>query len=180
MPFAARFVEQTDAVAEGDERHGDPRSSWFEYRKEAARIPGDLSILHDRFERRLLRLRNDPNVRPRCSPSVRIRLLRVIVGDGGRDDDILPGLPVGRRGDPVRRGELQRIERRAAPRRSCGRSSSEVDEDQLDPLVGPDDEDVADRLVVRRGPAFGCPRPTTPAACSEALEIFRSVSAING
>src|SRR4051812_6354886 len=56
------------------------------------------------------RLRNDPDVRLRRLPALRIRLLRLVVGDGPGDDHVVALLPLRRRCNLVRRGQLQRID----------------------------------------------------------------------
>ena len=84
-----------------------------------------------------------------------------------------------RRRHLVLRRELQRVDH-AQHLVEVPAGGHRIDDDQLDLLVGPDDEDVADGLVVGGGAALGqCPR-ARPAACRTALEIFRSVSPIIG
>ena len=51
---------------------------------------------------------------------------------------------------------------------------------QLDLLVGTDDEDVADGLVVGRGPPFGRDPGVEAGSMPYSLEIVRSVSPIIG
>ena len=75
-------------------------------------------------KRASLRLRNDPDIGLRRFPTARKLLLCFVVLDGRHDDHVLTLLPVHRRRDFVLRGELNRVEQRAAPRRSCGRCSS--------------------------------------------------------
>src|SRR5262245_37770836 len=61
-----------------------------------------------RPRRRLLRLRNDPDVGLRRFP-VAEGFLRLVVGDGAGDDHVLALLPVDGGGHLVLRGELQRV-----------------------------------------------------------------------
>ena len=148
----------------------------------------DHSCLHRRLPLRA-RLVSQTLQRPGCGtmrmygrgalPSLRIGLLRVLVGDRAGDDDVFARLPVDRRRHLVRRGELQRVDH---PQHlvEVPAGGHRVDDDQLDLLVGSDDEDVADRLVVRGGPSFRCPFESTPAACPYSFEIVRSVSPIIG
>src|SRR4051812_35829563 len=58
----------------------------------------------------LARLRHDPDIRSRRAPATRVRLLRVLVGDRARDDDVVALLPVHRSCHLVLRGELHRVD----------------------------------------------------------------------
>ena len=73
---------------------------------------------------RQLGLRDDPDVRLRRLPAVRVRLLRLVVGDRARDDHVVAVLPVDRRRRPCAWRSAAASRSRAGPRRSCGRSSS--------------------------------------------------------
>src|SRR5205085_1401772 len=59
-----------------------------------------------RARRSLLRLRDDAQVGLERLPAGGKLLLRLLVGHGGRDDDVLARLPVNRRGDRVLRRQL--------------------------------------------------------------------------
>src|SRR5215204_6589939 len=96
------------------------------------------------------RLRHDPQVWPRRLPTLGVNALRLIIRDRAGDDHVLAVLPVHGRRNPVLGGELQGVDHpddlvEVAARRH------RINQDELDLLVGPDDEDVADGLVVRRG-----------------------------
>src|SRR5580693_2908823 len=58
----------------------------------------------------LLHLRDGPKVRFMRFKSLRVLLLRRIVGNGSGDDDVLSRLPVNRCGDILTGSELQRVE----------------------------------------------------------------------
>src|SRR6202022_2793817 len=60
---------------------------------------------------KLLRLWHDPDVGLRRFPALRIDRLGLVVADGTRDDDVLALFPVGRGGDAMLGGHLQRIDR---------------------------------------------------------------------
>src|SRR5215211_6737991 len=96
----------------------------------------------------LQRLRNDADVRLRRFP-VTEDLLGFLVGDGAGDDDVFALLPVDRGRDPVRGGELQGVDHAQdlVEVATCGHG---IDENELELLVRPDDEDVAHGLVVSR------------------------------
>ena len=83
---------------------------------------------------RLLRLRNDPQVRLGRLPAVRILGLRLVVAHRPGDDHVLAALPVHRRGDLVLRGQLQRIEH-AQHLVEIAAGRHRIGEDQLDLLV---------------------------------------------
>src|ERR1700676_4515670 len=94
----------------------------------------------------LARLWYEPYVRAGLLPAIRVGLFGLVVGHRARDDDLLAPIPVDRRGDLVLRRELERIDHpqhlvEVAPCRH------RINEDQLDLLVRPDHEHVADRLV---------------------------------
>src|SRR4051794_31038769 len=91
-------------------------------------------------------LRHDPDVGLRRLPLAE-DLLGLVVGDRARDDHVLALLPVHRRGDLVLGGELERVDDAQHLVEVAARRHG-IDEDQLDLLVRPDDEDVADGLVV--------------------------------
>jgi hypothetical protein len=77
------------------------------------------------------------------------KILGLVVGDRPGDDDVLALLPVDGRRDPVLGGELERVDH-PEDLVEVAAGGHRVDEDELDLLVGPDDEDVADGLVVGR------------------------------
>src|SRR3982074_3791466 len=60
--------------------------------------------------RRSARLRNDPDVRPRGLPTLRVGLPGIVVGHRAGDDHLVALLPVDRRRDLVPGGQLQRVE----------------------------------------------------------------------
>ena len=95
------------------------------------------------------RLRHDPDVWLRRCPPFRILQARLVIAHRPGDDDVFTRLPVGRRGDFVRRGELKRVEY-AQHLVEVPAGGHRIHEHELDLLVGPDDEDVADRLIVGR------------------------------
>ena len=57
-----------------------------------------------------LRLRHDPQVRPRCLPALGYFVLRLIVGYRSGDDDVFALLPLRGRRDLVFRGQLERVD----------------------------------------------------------------------
>ena len=69
-------------------------------------------------------LRHDADVGLRGLPALRVKLLRFFIGNRAGEDNVFALLPVRRRGYAVLGGELQRVDRPAAPRRNCGRWSS--------------------------------------------------------
>src|SRR5580704_13505935 len=90
----------------------------------------------------LLRRRHDPDIGFRRLPALRIELLGLVVGHRAGEDDVLALLPVRRRRHAVLGGELQRVDDaqhfvEIAPR------GHRINQDQLDLLVRPDDEDIA-------------------------------------
>src|ERR1019366_476997 len=100
-----------------------------------------------------LRLRHDSDVGLRRLPALRILLLGVLVGHRAGDDHVLAMLPVHRSRDLVFGGELERVDH-AQHLVEIAAGGHRINEDQLDLLVGPDHEDVANRLVVG-GSALG-------------------------
>ena len=85
--------------------------------------------------------------------ALRVALLRVLVGDRGRDDHLFAGHPVGRRRDRLLRAELDRVEH-AQDLVEVAPGAHRVGHRHLDALVGADDEDRAHRLVGHRGAAL--------------------------
>src|SRR6188472_833455 len=82
-------------------------------------------------------------------PALRVNALSLVVSDRAGDNHVFSVLPVHRRRNPVLGGELERVDHpddlvEVAARRH------RINQDELDLLVGPDDEDVANGLVVRR------------------------------
>src|SRR5439155_9419691 len=77
----------------------------------ALRTAGPRAVNRQRRSRpSLLRLGHRPEIRLVRLEALRVLLLRVLVGHVRRDDDVLAGLPVHRRGDRVLRGELAGVE----------------------------------------------------------------------
>src|SRR5579872_4592522 len=106
----------------------------------------------------LFRLRHDPDVGLRRFPARGPNLLGFLVGDRARDDDVFALFPVRGRGHAMLRGHLQGIDD-AENFLEIATRGHRIDQHQLDFLVGPDDENVADRLVVGRragGDVAGC------------------------
>src|SRR5205085_250057 len=104
----------------------------------------------------LLRLRHHPDVRLRLLP-VAEDLPRLVVRDRAGDDHVLALLPVHGRRDAVLGSQLQRVDH-AQHLVEVAAGRHRVDENQLDLLVGPDHEDVTDRLVVGRRARSGIAR----------------------
>src|SRR5579885_1673536 len=99
-----------------------------------------------------LRLRHVPDIGSRRLESLRPDLLRLLVAHRTGNDHVLARLPVRRCRDAMLGGHLQRIEHTQDLVEVAARGHR-IDEDQLDLLVGSDDEHVAHRLVVvRRAP----------------------------
>src|SRR3954451_5481106 len=88
-----------------------------------------------------IRLRDDADVGLGRLPFTEL-LLASLVGDRAGDDHVIALLPVDRRGDLVLGGELERVDD-AQDLVEVAAGRHRIDEDQLDLLVGPDDEDVA-------------------------------------
>src|SRR5260370_40490631 len=103
------------------------------------------------------RLRHNPDIRPWRFPALRIDGFGLVVADRACDDDVLALFPVGRRRDAMLGGHLQRIDRAQDFLEIAARGHG-VDHDKLYLLVRPDDEDVADGLVVGRGARGGIAR----------------------
>src|SRR6516162_5241572 len=80
-------------------------------------------------------------------PALRIDLPGLLVRHRAGDDHLLAGLPVGWRCDLVLRQQLQRVEHAQHLVEITPRGHW-VDQNQLDPLVGTNDEYVAHGLVV--------------------------------
>ena len=106
--------------------------------------------------RRLLGLGHDPDVRLRWVPAARELLLRLVVGDRGGDDHVSPCFQF---------TGVATLCLAVSCRESMTRSTSSklrpvrhrVGEDELDLLVGADDEDRADGRVVGRVRSAGRP-----------------------
>src|SRR5262245_35880428 len=99
----------------------------------------------------LLRLSDEPQVGLHGFEAGGVRLLRLVVGDGGDDDDVLPLLPVHRRRHLVLRRELAGVEEpKHLVEVTAGRHR--VRQHGLDLLVRPDDEHRTYGRVVGRGP----------------------------
>ena len=115
----------------------------------------------------LLRLRHNPQVGTRRFPALRIDFLRIVIGDGARDDDILTRLPVHRRCDFVFGGELERVD---DPQHfieiAAGRHR--IDQDRFQFLVRSDDIDIAHRLIVGSCALGRHLRMLRPGACRTA------------
>src|SRR6266446_10158227 len=90
-------------------------------------------------------LRHDAQVRPRRLPALRVGLLGVVIADRAGDDDVLALLPVGWSRHLVLRGQLQGIDD-AQHLVEISSRGHRIDQDQLDLLVRPNDEDVAHGL----------------------------------
>src|SRR5690348_7855504 len=88
---------------------------------------------------RLLRLRNDPQIRLWRLPAARVFLLRVFIRDGAADDDVITRFPVHRRGDAMFGRELERGEDTQNFVEVASRAHR-IAELQLDFLVWTDDE----------------------------------------
>src|ERR1700742_1103949 len=97
-----------------------------------------------------LRLRDDPQIRLWGFSALGVEAPGLVIGDGARDDDVLALIPVGGRRDAMLGGELQRVDD-AQYLLEVAPGGHRINQDQLDLLVRPDDEDVADGLVVGRG-----------------------------
>src|SRR5262249_58149909 len=89
----------------------------------------------------------DADVGPRRFPALRVLLLGFLVADRAGDDDVLAMLPIHRRRYLVLGGELQRIDHPQHLVEVAARGHR-VDQDELDLLVGSDDEDVAPGTIV--------------------------------
>src|SRR6185369_3902352 len=87
------------------------------------------------------RLGDDPDVRPGLLPRSE-EVPGLVVRDGARDDHVVALPPVDRRRDLVLRSQLQRVDD-AEHLVEVAAGGHRVDEDQLDLLVGADDEHVA-------------------------------------
>ena len=125
------------------------RSARFDVR------PGGAARPHP-MRRLTLRLRDEAQIGLHLLETLRIFLLRVFVGDRGRDDDVVALLPVHRRRDIVACGELQRVDHPQHLVEIAARAHR-VGEDELDLLVGADDEDDAHGGVVGGGAALAAP-----------------------
>src|SRR5262249_50871047 len=95
------------------------------------------------------RLRHDPQVRLGGLPSLRILLLRIVIRHRARNDYIFAVLPVHRCRYLVFGSELERIND-AQHLVEVAPGGHWIHQDELYLLVGPDDEDVAYRLIVSR------------------------------
>src|SRR5438128_1863631 len=87
-------------------------------------------------ERSLLRLRYGPQIWLQRLEALRILLLRVLVGHGRRDDDVLARLPVHWRGDRVPGGQLAGVEE-AQHLVEVAARAHRIGEHRLDLLVRP-------------------------------------------
>src|SRR5437899_5653508 len=109
---------------------------------------------YDRSVSKLLRLRDDPNVRLRRLPALRITPLRLLVGDRTGDNHFFAWFPVNWGSHLVLRGQLQRVnhsQHLIKVAAACHRRGKH----ELDFLIWPDDVNVAHGGVIARLARFG-------------------------